>query len=548
MSQFQVSLTGEPIMMVHRGWHLPSKTRPRSSKRSDDGSSRSSRLTTSTPTVQSQIQAPVSASPTSTRVAVSISKSRPSSVQQFAFVNVTEPGRPKDAETKKLVRGHAVKDSTRKKRLMRQLNAERAATIGSFIDVPARSSRDGPATNDSDQSLLTFPVPTQGLDPHPHLSPIIHYLASVGDAMYPFVSVFRFNPISPAKWFDCALKDDALFHALLYTTSTYLGLLKGATESKEAIIHAGRSIGLLRERLEGMHMSGEALEGAIRAVSCLAISECLRGNYEGWKVHMRGMKQMVDLRGGVAGLDHGLQLKLYRADLMGATEYLVPAFFTGGNSLPKIPAQDLRKAGKQTTSILAFLNALPISDGLCNTLIYMHGLSQSVSRVLTSPTVLTGSQQVSLMQHIYSLRYNLLPDYLHGADFADEAARTLDEALRIGALLYISETPKEFPNAAVGPLKMVKRLGKLVMQVQMWNEKEAILVLWLLFFGGIAVRKGEDRVQFSVQIERLCGKLGLKEWGEVKARLEVLWWVEKIHERPCRDLWHEVVVLKEVQK
>ncbi|PVH76068.1 hypothetical protein DL98DRAFT_657766 [Cadophora sp. DSE1049] len=527
------------MMMVHREWRLPSNTRPRSSK-SDDGSNNSSRLTSTPPTLQSQIQAPVSLSPTSAAVAVS---TRPNSVQKFAFVNVTEPGRPKDAETKKLVRGHVVKDSTRRKRLMRHLNAERAASIGSVTDAPAMSSRTEPATSDSDPSPFILPTPTLGLDPHPYLTPIIHHLISVGDAMYPFVSVFRFNPVSPAKWFDCALKDDALFHALLYTTSTYLGLLKGVTENKEAIVHAGRSISLVRERLEGTNVGGEALEGTVRAVSCLAISECLRGNYEGWKIHMGGMKQMVDLRGGVASFSLGLQLKLHRADLMGATEYLVPAFFAGGNSLPGLPARDLRKAGEQTTSILDFLSLLPVSDDLFHTLIYMHGLSQSVSRVLTSPTVLTGSQQVSLIQHIYSLRYNLLPDYSHSTDFADEAARTLDEVLKIGALLYISETPKEFPNAAVGPLKMVKRLRELVMQIQMWNEREAGLVLWLLFFGGIAARKGEDRVWFSVQIERLSGKLGLNEWGEVRARLEVLWWVEEIHEKPCRELWDEVIVL-----
>ena len=232
---------------------------------------------------------------------------------------------------------------------------------------------------------------------------------------------------------------------------------------------------------------------------------------------------------------------------MGATEYLVPAFLAEENSLPRLPTQDLRRAGEQTTSILDFLNVLPISDDLRNTLIYMHGLSQSVSRVLTSPTVLSGSQQVSLMQHIYSLRYSLLPDYSDGTDFADEASRTLDEVLRIGALLYVSETPKEFPNAAVGPLKMVRRLRGLVIQVQMWNEKEAGLVLWLLFFGGIAARKGEDRVWFSLQIERLCGKLGASEWGEVRGSLEVLWWVEQIHEKPCRELWNEVIVLREAR-
>ena len=170
-----------------------------------------------------------------------------------------------------------MKDSTRKKKLMRQLDAERAASVGSVTEVFATSARNEPATSDRDPSLFSIPIPTQGLDPHPYLSPIIHHLISVGDAMYPFVSVFRFNPVSPAKWFDCALKDDALFHALLYTTSTYLGLVKGVTENREAILHAGRSVGLLLRKRIGevgsMGNFGFEGEGTVRAVSCLAISE-----------------------------------------------------------------------------------------------------------------------------------------------------------------------------------------------------------------------------------------------------------------------------------
>ncbi|KAH9212956.1 hypothetical protein DL95DRAFT_447303 [Leptodontidium sp. 2 PMI_412] len=531
MNQFQISLTGEPMVMVHRGWRQPSSPRARSSK-SDSGSNHSPSKLTSSPfktQTQNQDQISVLASEHTTVVpvlpSVSVSASAfsskvsPNTIQEFAFVNITKPGRPKDVETRKLVRGHVVKDSTRKKRLMRQLNAERSEGSN-----PSSSSRpDQPALTSSssqppDADPQPFAMPTQGLDPHPHLSPIIHHLISMGDAMYPFVSSFRFNPVSPASWFDCALKDDALMHALLYTSSTYFGLLKGVTENKEAIVHGGRSIGLVKERLAGMTRRGEVmnevLEGTVRAVSCLAISECLRGNNEGWEVHMKGMKQMADLKGGMAFFSPTLQLKLHRADLMGASENLIPAFFAEGNSLPKLPERDLRNAGPRNSSILNFLNLLPISADLCNTLIYMHGLSQSVSRIMTSPTVLSGSQQISLLQHIYSLRYDLLPDYSGGVEFADEAAKTLDEVLRIGALLYVSETPKEFPNAAVGPVKLVRRLRELVMQVQMWNEREAGLVLWLLFIGGIAARKGEDRLWIVVQIERLAGKLGLERWGE----------------------------------
>lgn len=231
---------------------------------------------------------------------------------------------------------------------------------------------------------------------------------------------------------------------------------------------------------------------------------------------------------------------------MGSSEYLIPPFFADANVLPKLPERDLRQAaGSEDSEILTFLETLPISGQLSNSLTYMHGLSQSVSRILASPTVLNGIQQASLLQHIYSLRYNILPTPAN-AEFPDESAKILDEVLRLGAMLYISETPKEFPSAAVGPVKLVRRLKELVMQVQMWNAKEAGLVLWLLFMGGIAARNGEDREWYVSQIDKLTGRLNVNMWGGVRGRLEKLWWVGAIHERPCRELWDEVVV-KSVQ-
>jgi hypothetical protein len=187
-----------------------------------------------------------------------------------------------------------VKDTARKKRLQREKrnHAEKRleATCQSRDEVqeynlavsPARSPVSPEAT-----TMVTLPrnyspiprFPSNELDPHPLLSPIIYHITAMGNAMYPLVSSFRFNPISPAAWFDHALRDEALFHALLYTTSSYAGLISGTTESKESIIHVGKSVSLVKERLNCMgdvrkgQVVSVLVEGTVRAVSCLAITE-----------------------------------------------------------------------------------------------------------------------------------------------------------------------------------------------------------------------------------------------------------------------------------
>jgi hypothetical protein len=122
-------------------------------------------------------------------------------------------------------------------------------------------------------------LPSNELDPYPQLSPIIHHITEMGNAMYPHMFSLRFNPLSPTAWFDHALRDEALFHALLYTTSSYHGLILGTTKSKESIFHFEKSVSLVKERLKSLcdvrmgNVVTIFVEGTARAVSCLAFTE-----------------------------------------------------------------------------------------------------------------------------------------------------------------------------------------------------------------------------------------------------------------------------------
>jgi len=122
----------------------------------------------------------------------------------------------------------------------------------------------------------------------------------------------------------------------------------------------------------------------------------------------------------------------------------------------------------------------------------------------------------------------------------------LNDVLIIGAILYLQATPKEFPFAAVGPGNLVKRLRELVFKVHMWNEKEAELVVWLLFIGAICARKGPDRIWYIAQIEKLTRRLGFKEWPILKEKLEAFWWVGELHGNAAREVWEEAEVLRSV--
>lgn len=217
--------------------------------------------------------------------------------QKFEFVNGATPFVNRDPVVRKLVRAHVVRDSSRRKKRWKQLNnptgkrkpsraddangsnkISEAADSGFTVDEPlSRENDQAMALSLSAHSSTIFPSPA--LDPHPELSPIICHVTNMGAAMWPLETSLRYNPISPASWFDWALSDEALFHALLYTTSTYAGLISGSTESGEAIVHEGKSMSLVNQRLSRLGPltfekdETRIDEGTIGAVSCLAITE-----------------------------------------------------------------------------------------------------------------------------------------------------------------------------------------------------------------------------------------------------------------------------------
>lgn len=256
------------MVMIHKGWK-DGKEKPYSSIHSNQP--KASKISVS------HAETPVI-----------FTEERGAVTQEFEFVNGTDPFRNKDPEIRKLVRAHVVKDSSRKRKLQKRgINKGRTGK-GKYDDkIEARGSESeslitsentlSPSTIGADSEIegvaCWFPLPTPGLDPHPQLSPLIYHISKVGESMWPLSDLLRFNPISPASWFDWCLTDEALFHALLYTTSTYAGLFAGTTDSKESIVHVGKSLSLINERLSRMGVEVEVETGTIGAVSCLALTE-----------------------------------------------------------------------------------------------------------------------------------------------------------------------------------------------------------------------------------------------------------------------------------
>jgi hypothetical protein len=130
----------------------------------------------------------------------------------------------------------------------------------------------------------------------------------------------------------------------------------------------------------------------------------------------------------------------------------------------------------------------------------------------------------------------------------DEKEKKMEQACRLGALVYIKSIMREYPLCAVTSKVLVAKLKSSLDGMAYYrNPTVAPLLLWLFFMGGMASHGTSDRAWYVAHLVRLTLVVGeLPTWEGVKGCLKKILWVDGIHERPCRMLWDEVDMTRTV--
>lgn len=196
--------------------------------------------------------------------------------QTFEFVDASNPSRARDPDVSKLIRAHAMRDSARRKKRTGEKDRP-AASMQSHSQQPLQEPvisterlQQFMQESIAGQVERSYAVVPFARDPEPSLSAVVHDLINVSSRMYPMEGAFKFNPLSPAQWFHFAQADQALYHALQYTSATYQSLYDGEKQSRRAAYEMSQCIHLLNERLR---VDDDVTDGTIAATSCLALVE-----------------------------------------------------------------------------------------------------------------------------------------------------------------------------------------------------------------------------------------------------------------------------------
>jgi len=119
--------------------------------------------------------------------------------------------------------------------------------------------------------------------------------------MYPLITAAGFQADS-SEWLGLAGRDAAALHITAFAVESFIDRVlrrKESTINPSARLHFQKGLRILRERLLVGDEQTKTSDATIGVVLKLASAAHFDGDFQTAKDHMRGIRNMVDLRGGL---------------------------------------------------------------------------------------------------------------------------------------------------------------------------------------------------------------------------------------------------------
>jgi hypothetical protein len=135
------------------------------------------------------------------------------------------------------------------------------------------------------------------------------------------------------------------------------------------------------------------------------------------------------------------------------------------------------------------------------------------------------------------IRYQLLSWV--GQRSVESQSSIIEQSICFGAIIYIKTLLPKPPVRGINYTVVLSNMKSTLLRVETCST--TALSVWLLFIGG-STSANASRAWFIARLLSVTGQRGISTWEDVKKLLLKFWWVESLHEVPCRSLWEEVIM------
>ncbi|RDW72235.1 hypothetical protein BP5796_08269 [Coleophoma crateriformis] len=381
-------------------------------------------------------------------------------------------------------------------------------------------------------SALTLPLEIGDTDPFdvfplkikPYMLDLLtKYATSIYETMY---SIEKYAAINPVKecWLPMAFQDGALLHTILACADIY-----GSPywmNHPTALMHISKAVTMVSERLLGP--TPEITDATIVVVCALAYSEMVNNNQENWRVHMRGLKQMVHLRGGIEAFESTpmIQNKISRADLCGSLSAVQKPYFDFPRECLAIPP-----LSNHMTHFRGVRSAVELDNRLLQILWHVEHAVFNLNRIHINKADI---HPMAVRKEITSLQYALLSFGVRRNDVREEL---MHEVLRLSMLVYLvivlDESPPGLPIYKMLGVDLVAALKELGLE----SSLEPKFLLWITFVGASFDQNAQNSDYFMASAAKMSKRLGISSWESAEVVLKSFFWVDKTQSYSFSRVW-----------
>ncbi|CAI7577945.1 unnamed protein product [Penicillium discolor] len=399
------------------------------------------------------------------------------------------------------------------------------------------------------------------------------------DVVWPMLAPRPRNVRTTAnKWFDLSMADPALFTAFMFGSLCHLrvqwqnnwvpGTVFGQKERRALQLCEMESIKLINEAVRDPDRA--ASDAVLLSVICMAhhqaeeksahhhrrtpfnppfprlqwidVYGCLPPNM----IHIKGLLQMVKLRGGLAHIHtEGLAATISFSDIMSCSVLCVHPCFDFW------PLADYR-LGLSIQELLGFgpsdvdqgfarLQEIGATRQMAEAFQAVHTY---IGIIKASPTI---THDVSLLVDQRNLTQHTLLCLAPASElhtfFSHPTHAATYEACRLAALIF--GVGVLFPIPAQNtPLNTLARLIQSVLlqpsSTGLWTSSSTRLpLIWVLTLGGIAANSTPERGWFASALGDITRKTGLNSWANIKSVLASMLWYDAACDTAAEALWQE---------
>ncbi|TAQ91467.1 hypothetical protein B7494_g162 [Chlorociboria aeruginascens] len=356
----------------------------------------------------------------------------------------------------------------------------------------------------------------------------------------------RYNNTPPFRhaWLPLGLMDAASFHQVLSNAALDLmGLRKNSKipETIESITHHSLAVKMVAQRVSSLNKA--TIDGVIAAISGICCYSFKTWNLDNWYTHMKGVREIIRLRGGIDSLNSNPRLRhcVSWSDIPGACSLdIKPMFPLPTISLSALPPVPLYHGISQTS-----LPAAYISNTWRSNYPRLFEIMQIMKDIRSFTLYTTREVRQNNGQiyhdgefgpdHILPLIHRLLS---LASDIHDEYHSPL-QAVRLACILYLHEIRRLFGILAVVPDLHTTKLKALLEDETLDWTRLNLLKAWCIAMGAMESR-GPKRQWFIQRLHMSMEELDIGTEEELETKLEQVLWYKDVHTLMFRELYGRV--------